>query len=131
MCCQLEWNAHGVAPSYYVDQSEYLPLIVVLPGACTAMGDGRKLLLLLIYRSFLSSLFLLYIHQDGRQLPMSGQMGNTLLVTGVGREDKGMYQCMVRRQEGDTFQAVAELQLGGKWAQDVGCVYVNSPEILN
>lgn len=44
---------------------------------------------------------------------MSGQMGNTLLVTGVGREDKGMYQCMVRRQEGDTFQAVAELQLGG------------------
>lgn len=53
---------------------------------------------------------------------MSGQMGNTLLVTGVGREDKGMYQCMVRRQEGDTFQAVAELQLGGKWRQDVACV---------
>lgn len=45
---------------------------------------------------------------------MSGQMGNTLLVTSVGREDKGMYQCMVRRQEGDTFQAVAELQLGGE-----------------
>lgn len=25
-----------------------------------------------------------------------------------------MYQCVVRRQEGDTFQASAELQLGGK-----------------
>lgn len=35
-------------------------------------------------------------------------------ITGVGREDKGMYQCVVRRQEGDTFQASAELQLGGK-----------------
>lgn len=79
----------------------------------------------------LSFLLSFGIPQDGRQLPMSGQMGNTLLVTGVGREDKGMYQCMVRRQEGDTFQAVAELQLGGKWAQDVGSVYVNLPEILN
>lgn len=35
-------------------------------------------------------------------------------ITGVGREDKGMYQCVVRRQEGDTFQASAELQLGGE-----------------
>lgn len=33
----------------------------------------------------------------------------------MGREDKGMYQCVVRRQEGDTLQASAELQLGGKW----------------
>lgn len=44
-------------------------------------------------------------------------MGNTILVTGVGREDKGMYQCVVRRQDGDTFQAAAELQLGGMYRQ--------------
>ena len=53
-------------------------------------------------------------YKDGRQLPSSGRIGDTLLVTGVGREDKGMYQCVVRRQEGDTFQASAELQLGGE-----------------
>lgn len=52
--------------------------------------------------------------KDGRQLPNSGRIGDTLMVTGVGREDRGMYQCVVRRQEGDTFQATAELQLGGK-----------------
>uniref|UniRef100_A0A6B2E762 Putative down syndrome cell adhesion molecule 2 isoform r n=1 Tax=Phlebotomus kandelakii TaxID=1109342 RepID=A0A6B2E762_9DIPT len=50
--------------------------------------------------------------KDGRQLPSSGRIGDTLLVTAVGREDKGMYQCVVRRPEGDTFQAAAELQLG-------------------
>lgn len=52
--------------------------------------------------------------KDGRQLPSSGRVGDTLQVTGVTREDKGMYQCVVRRQEGDSFQASAELQLGGK-----------------
>lgn len=51
--------------------------------------------------------------KDGRQLPTSGRNGDTLLLSSVGREDKGMYQCVVRRQEGDTFQASAELQLGG------------------
>lgn len=45
--------------------------------------------------------------KDGRQLPSSGLIGDTLMITGVGREDKGMYQCVVRRQEGDTFQASA------------------------
>ncbi|XP_052861472.1 cell adhesion molecule Dscam2 isoform X2 [Anopheles cruzii] len=50
--------------------------------------------------------------KDGRQLPSSGRVGDTLQVTGVTREDKGMYQCVVRRQEGDSFQASAELQLG-------------------
>lgn len=52
--------------------------------------------------------------KDGRQLPTSGRNGDTLLLSSVGREDKGMYQCVVRRHEGDTFQASAELQLGGK-----------------
>lgn len=54
--------------------------------------------------------------KDGRQLPTSGRNGDTLLLSSVGREDKGMYQCVVRRQEGDTFQASAELQLGGRCA---------------
>lgn len=52
--------------------------------------------------------------KDGRQLPTTDRIGETLIVTGVGREDRGMYQCVVRRPEGDTFQASAELQLGGK-----------------
>lgn len=53
-------------------------------------------------------------YKDGRQLPSSSRSGDTLLITDVGREDKGMYQCVVRRQDGDSFQASAELQLGGK-----------------
>ncbi|XP_037907253.1 Down syndrome cell adhesion molecule-like protein Dscam2 isoform X1 [Hermetia illucens] len=51
-------------------------------------------------------------YKDGRQLPSAARIGDTLLVTGVSRENKGMYQCVVRRPEGDTFQASAELQLG-------------------
>lgn len=52
--------------------------------------------------------------KDGRQIPSSSAKGQTLIVSSVGREDKGMYQCVVRRQEGDSFQASAELQLGGE-----------------
>ncbi|XP_055845688.1 cell adhesion molecule Dscam2 isoform X7 [Episyrphus balteatus] len=51
-------------------------------------------------------------YKDGRQLPTSGRIEDTLVVTRVSRENKGMYQCVVRRPEGDTFQASAELQLG-------------------
>ena len=51
--------------------------------------------------------------KDGRQMPNSARSGDTLMLSSVGREDKGMYQCVVRRQEGDSFQASAELQLGG------------------
>lgn len=40
--------------------------------------------------------------------------GDTLLLTGVTREDQGMYQCVARRAEGETAQGTAELQLGGK-----------------
>lgn len=54
-------------------------------------------------------------YKDGRQLPSSSRSGDTLLISDVGREDKGMYQCVVRRQDGDSFQASAELQLGGKF----------------
>lgn len=53
-------------------------------------------------------------YKDGRQLPQSARLGDTLLISSVNREDKGMYQCVVRRHESDTFQASAELQLGGK-----------------
>lgn len=52
-------------------------------------------------------------YKDGRQLPSTGR-GDALIVNNVGREDRGMYQCVVRRAEGDTAQAAAELQLGGK-----------------
>ncbi|XP_046808500.1 Down syndrome cell adhesion molecule-like protein Dscam2 [Lucilia cuprina] len=51
-------------------------------------------------------------YKDGRQLPSSGRIEDTLIVPRVSRENRGMYQCVVRRPEGDTFQATAELQLG-------------------
>ncbi|XP_070070778.1 cell adhesion molecule Dscam2 isoform X5 [Drosophila takahashii] len=51
-------------------------------------------------------------YKDGRQLPSSGRVEDTLVVPRVSRENRGMYQCVVRRPEGDTFQATAELQLG-------------------
>ncbi|XP_072391711.1 cell adhesion molecule Dscam2 isoform X1 [Diabrotica undecimpunctata] len=52
-------------------------------------------------------------YKDGRQLPSTGRgSSETLIVNNIGREDRGMYQCVVRRAEGDTAQAAAELQLG-------------------
>lgn len=53
-------------------------------------------------------------YKDGRQLPGSGRQSEVLRLNGIGREDRGMYQCIVRRTEGDTAQAAAELQLGGE-----------------
>ncbi|XP_046465971.1 dscam family member AbsCAM isoform X1 [Neodiprion pinetum] len=51
-------------------------------------------------------------YKDGRQLPGTGRLSEVLQLNGIGREDRGMYQCVVRRSEGDTAQATAELQLG-------------------
>ncbi|XP_067213971.1 cell adhesion molecule Dscam2 isoform X5 [Linepithema humile] len=51
-------------------------------------------------------------YKDGRQLPGTGRQSELLRLNGIGREDRGMYQCIVRRSEGDTAQASAELQLG-------------------
>ncbi|XP_068985433.1 cell adhesion molecule Dscam2 isoform X9 [Bombus flavifrons] len=51
-------------------------------------------------------------YKDGRQLPGSGRQSELLRLNGISREDRGMYQCIVRRAEGDTAQASAELQLG-------------------
>ncbi|XP_034940449.1 Down syndrome cell adhesion molecule-like protein Dscam2 isoform X4 [Chelonus insularis] len=50
-------------------------------------------------------------YKDGRQLPGAGRQSETLTLNGIGREDRGMYQCVVRRGD-DTAQASAELQLG-------------------
>lgn len=53
-------------------------------------------------------------YKDGRQLPSTGRgSSETHVINNVGRDDRGMYQCVVRRAEGDTAQAAAELQLGG------------------
>ncbi|XP_057341457.1 cell adhesion molecule Dscam2 isoform X3 [Microplitis mediator] len=49
--------------------------------------------------------------KDGRQLPGAGRQSETLTLNGINREDRGMYQCIVRRGD-DTSQASAELQLG-------------------
>lgn len=55
-------------------------------------------------------------YKDGRQLPSTGRgSSETLMINNVGREDRGMYQCIIRRAEGDTAQAAGELQLGGEW----------------
>ncbi|XP_023316145.1 Down syndrome cell adhesion molecule-like protein Dscam2 [Trichogramma pretiosum] len=51
-------------------------------------------------------------YKDGRQLPGTGRQSELLRISSIGREDRGMYQCIVRRSEGDTAQAAAELQLG-------------------
>lgn len=52
-------------------------------------------------------------YKDGRVIPGRNN-GELLAVNGVTREDQGMYQCVARRAEGDTAQAAAELQLGGR-----------------
>jgi len=53
--------------------------------------------------------------KDGRALPGSSRHNSDhFVLNGVGREDRGMYQCIVRKAEGETAQASAELQLGGE-----------------
>ena len=54
-----------------------------------------------------------YRYKDGRVMP-GRSSGDLLVVSGVTREDQGMYQCMARRAEGETGQASAQLQLGGQ-----------------
>lgn len=63
-------------------------------------------------------------YKDGRQLPSTGRgSSETLIVNNIGREDRGMYQCVVRRAEGDTAQAAAELQLGGKFEPQKNTIF--------
>lgn len=38
---------------------------------------------------------------------------NSLMITNVGRRDRGVYQCLVENQK-SSAQAMAELKLGGK-----------------
>ncbi|KAF4517521.1 hypothetical protein B566_EDAN006523 [Ephemera danica] len=49
--------------------------------------------------------------KDGRPVAGSGG-GRRLMVRPVRREDRGMYQCVARADEGATAQAAAELRLG-------------------
>ncbi|KAE8748709.1 hypothetical protein FOCC_FOCC004512 [Frankliniella occidentalis] len=61
--------------------------------------------------------------------PGGGSAG-LLSLGAVSREDRGMYQCVVRRAEGDTAQAAAELRLGdGKhWMLPSGELLVSNVE---
>lgn len=68
-------------------------------------------------------------YKDGRQLPGTGRQSELLRLNGIGREDRGMYQCIVRRTEGDTAQASAELQLGGTYTIFYSEIYID-PTIL-
>lgn len=52
-------------------------------------------------------------YKDGRILPGRSN-GDVLLLDAITREDQGMYQCIVRRKEGDTAQGAAELEMGGR-----------------
>uniref|UniRef100_A0A8D9ERR1 Down syndrome cell adhesion molecule-like protein Dscam2 n=1 Tax=Cacopsylla melanoneura TaxID=428564 RepID=A0A8D9ERR1_9HEMI len=55
--------------------------------------------------------YLIAWFKDGRQIP-GRSSSSSLVINPVGREDKGIYQCIVRRNDGDTAQGAAELQLG-------------------
>ncbi|EEB16564.1 down syndrome cell adhesion molecule, putative [Pediculus humanus corporis] len=51
--------------------------------------------------------------KDGMPLPGTGRHNSDhFVLRGVTRDDRGMYQCIVRRSEGDTAQSSGELQLG-------------------
>ncbi|KAI5735593.1 hypothetical protein M8J77_020362 [Diaphorina citri] len=55
--------------------------------------------------------YLIAWFKDGRQIP--GRTSSTsLVINPVGREDRGIYQCIARRSDGDVAQGSAELQLG-------------------
>ena len=70
-------------------------------------------------------------YKDGRQLPNTGRSSSeALVISNVGREDKGMYQCIIRRAEGDTAQASAELQLGGRMVSLFTCLLCNVQHFL-
>ncbi|KAK7578218.1 hypothetical protein V9T40_010423 [Parthenolecanium corni] len=58
-----------------------------------------------------SGLHLLSWYKNGRVFP-GRPNGETLVISSVSREDRGMYQCVVRRAEGETAQSSAELKLG-------------------
>lgn len=60
-----------------------------------------------------SGLHLLSWYKNGRVFP-GRPNGDTLIISSVTRSDRGMYQCIVRRSEGETAQSAAELKLGGK-----------------
>jgi hypothetical protein len=51
--------------------------------------------------------------KDGRPVT-HGSGGRMLVIRPVRREDRGMYQCVARIEEGGSAQAAAELRLGGK-----------------
>ncbi|XP_072155021.1 cell adhesion molecule Dscam1 isoform X2 [Bemisia tabaci] len=50
--------------------------------------------------------------KDGK--PLLGHEGPTLKIDSVRKEDKGMYQCIVRNEQ-ESAQAVAEIKLGGRF----------------
>lgn len=103
-------NAGGEA-SAEIRLSVSTPLNVeVTPSVLSVHLDGSG-----EFRCVISPLgsYLITWYKDGRILPGRSN-GDMLLLNGIGREDQGMYQCMVRRAEGETAQGAAELQLGGK-----------------
>jgi hypothetical protein len=61
-----------------------------------------------------SDLHLLSWYKNGRVFP-GRPNGDTLVISSVTRDDRGMYQCIVRRSEGETAQSAAELRLGGEF----------------
>lgn len=52
-------------------------------------------------------------YKDGRAMAGRAQR-DVLRLVSVGRTDCGVYQCLVRRADGETAQSAATVQLGGE-----------------
>lgn len=53
-------------------------------------------------------------YKDGRTMAGRAQR-DVLRLASVSRSDCGIYQCLVRRSDGETAQSSATVRLGGKW----------------
>ena len=60
--------------------------------------------------------------KEGRRKSLPFSLSLQMVIKSVTRRDRGMYQCLVSREEGvEMAQAEAMIELGGKQPQDNAC----------